>query len=63
MQKKVEQIFFHLWIVAFEMVALHTGFYWEEYLSSGVNMLKNSLKISVTTKTEFLELISCQSDH
>ena len=33
-----------------------------EYLSSGVNMLTNSLKISDTTKTEFFELISFQSD-
>ena len=31
-------------------------------MSSGVNMLTNSLKISDTTKTEFLQLISCQSD-
>ena len=33
-----------------------------EYLSLGVNMLTNSLKISDTTKTEFFELISFQSD-
>ena len=26
-------------------------------MSSGVNMLKNSLKVSDTTKTEFFELI------
>ena len=31
-------------------------------MSSGVNMLTNSLKISDTTKTEFFELISFQSD-
>ena len=33
-----------------------------EYLSSGVNMLANSLKISDTSKKEFLELIFIQSD-
>ena len=31
-------------------------------MSSGVNMLRNSLKISDTSKTELLELISFQSD-
>ena len=31
-----------------------------EYLSSGVNMLTNSFKISDTTKTELFELISIQ---
>ena len=33
-----------------------------QYISLGVNMLKNNLKISDTTKTEFFELISFQSD-
>ena len=33
-----------------------------EYLSSGVNMLTNSLKISDTTKTKFFEVILIQSD-
>ena len=33
-----------------------------EYLSSGVNMLTNTLKISDTTKTEFLELKFFQID-
>ena len=33
-----------------------------EYLSLGVNMLTNSLKISETTKTQFFELIFFQSD-
>ena len=33
-----------------------------EYLSLGVNVLTNSLKISITTKTEFLELIYCAED-
>ena len=31
-------------------------------MSSGVNMFKNSLKISDTTKKEFLDVISFQSD-
>ena len=33
-----------------------------EYLSLGVNMLTNNLKISDTTETQFFELISFQSD-
>ena len=32
-----------------------------QYFSSGVNMLTNSLQISDTTKTEFVELIFCLS--
>ena len=31
-------------------------------MSSGVNMFKNSLKISDTTKKEFLDVISFKSD-
>ena len=62
MQKKIEKIFFNLEIIAFELVALNTRFTETEYLSSGVNMLTNSLKISDTTKTEFFELIFFQSD-
>ena len=31
-------------------------------MSSGVNMLKKSLKTSDTTKAEFLELVFFQSD-
>ena len=62
MQKKIEKIFFNLEIIAFELVALNTRFTETEYLSSGVNMLTNSLKISDTTKKEFLELIFFQSD-
>ena len=46
MQKKIEKIFFNLEIIAFELVALNTRFTETEYLSSGVNMLTNSLKIS-----------------
>ena len=50
MQKKIEQIFFDLEIIASEFVALNTRFYWErEYLSLVANMLTNSLKISDTT--------------
>ena len=33
-----------------------------QYLSSGVNMLTNNLKISDKTKTQFFDLISFQSD-
>ena len=34
----------------------------QEYLSSGVNMLTNSLKISDTNKKEFFELIFLHID-
>ena len=61
MTKKIQKIFFDLQIIAFELVVLNTRFTETEYLSSGVNMLTNSLKISDTTKTEVLELISFQS--
>ena len=51
MQKKVENIFFDIEIIAFELFALNTRFYWErEYFSSGVNMLTNRLKILDTSK-------------
>ena len=43
------------------MVALKTRFTEREYLSSGVNILTNSLKILDTTKTEFFEMIFIQS--
>ena len=33
-----------------------------EYLSSGVNMLTDNLKILDTTKTQFFDFISFQSD-
>ena len=62
MQKKIQKIFFHLEIYAFELVALKTPLTDREYLSSGVNMLTNSLKISDITKTEFLKLVSFQTD-
>ena len=62
MQKKIQKIFFHLEIYAFELVALKTPLTDREYLSSGVNMLTNSLKISDTTKREFFELIIFQSN-
>ena len=61
MHQKVEEIFFDFEIIAFELVTLDTRFYWEEYLSSGVKMLTNILKISATTKTELFELIFFQS--
>ena len=62
MQKRIENIFFDFQIIEFELVALNTRFFEREYLSSGVNMLKKSLKNLYTTKTEFLERIFFQSD-
>ena len=57
MQKKLEKIFFDFAIIAFELVALDLAFTERECLSSGVNLLTKNLKISDTTKTEFLQLI------
>ena len=61
MQKKFQQIFFDFEIIPFELVASDSRFE-REYLGLGVNMLRNSLKISDTTKIEFSELIVFQSD-
>ena len=60
--KKYRKFFFYLEIIAFELFGLDTRFTEREYFSSGVNMLTNIFKISDTTKTEFLERISFQSD-
>ena len=54
MQKKIQKIFLDFETIAFELVE-------REYLSLGVNMLTNSLKISDTSKKEFLELIFLES--
>ena len=63
MQKQIQRIYFDLDVIAFHLVSLNTRFYWErEYLSSGVNMLTNNLKIIDTTKKEFSEIILFQSD-
>ena len=35
MQKQIEKIFFNLEIIAFELVALNTRFYWERILVIG----------------------------
>ena len=35
MQKKIQEIFFHLEIISFELVALNTRFYWERMLVIG----------------------------
>ena len=57
MQKKIQQIFFDFEIIVFELVALNNlAFTEREYLSSGLNLLTNRLKISETSKNEFLEL-------
>ena len=48
MLKKIQEIFFDLEIIAFELVALSTFITAREYFSSGVNMLTNSFKIADT---------------
>ena len=35
MQKKIQEMFFHFEIIAFELVALNTRFYWERILVFG----------------------------
>ena len=35
MQKKIQEIFFDLEIISFELVALNTRFYWERMLVIG----------------------------
>ena len=35
MQKKIQEIFFDLEIISFELVALNTRFYWERMLVTG----------------------------
>ena len=45
-----------------DFLRLTLAFTEREFLSSGVNMVTNSLKILDNTKTEFFELIFFQSD-
>ena len=52
MEKKNQKFFFHLEIIAIELVALNTRLYWERIL----------VKLSDTTKTEFFELIFLHTD-
>ena len=40
MQKKIQQIFFDLEIIAFELVSLNTRFYWERILVIGCQNVK-----------------------
>ena len=35
MEKEIQKFFFHLEIIAFELVALNTRFYWERILVIG----------------------------
>ena len=62
MQQKIQKLIFDFEIITFELLALNTHFSRETILFISVNKLTNSLKISDTTKTEFFELISFQSD-
>ena len=62
MEKRIQEIFFDFEIIAFELVPLTLAFIEREYLSSGVHMLTNSLKILDTTKAEFFELIFFLND-
>ena len=59
MRKEIEKMLLDLQIIALELVALNTRFYWERFF---FNISTNSLKISDTTKAEFFELIFSQSN-
>ena len=61
MQKKIEKMFLSSEIIAFELIAVNTRFYWETIHFIGCQYV-NSLKISDTTKTKFFELIFFQRD-
>ena len=63
MAKKIEKIFWVLEQISFELMSLNTHFYGEtEYLSSEGNTLRNRIKISDTTQTEYFELNFFQVD-
>ena len=63
MEKKIEQIFWVLEQISFELMSLNTHFYGETgYLSLGGNMLRNRIKISDTTQTEYFQLNFFQVD-
>ena len=62
MQRKLQKIFFDFEIIVFELVPLDSRFTQREYLLLGVKILTNSLKISVSIKTEFFELIYCRAN-
>ena len=61
MEKKIEKIFFGSEIIAFELVALNTRFYWENILVIGCQYAKKSVKISDTSKKMLKGLISFES--
>ena len=62
MKKKNSEKIFWFGDNCIRIRCLNHSFLLTEYLFSVENMLKNSVKITDTTKTEYLELISFQSD-
>ena len=62
MEEKIEEKKCVFKKIAFEFISLNTNFAEREYLSLGVNMLTNSLKIWDTTKKKLLELKFFQID-
>ena len=55
-QSKIVKMCFLVEIKAFEVVGQNICILRREYLSSGVNVLKNSKKISDMTKADFFQL-------
>ena len=58
MMKKIQKTFFGLEVIPFECLRETLAFTERQYISSGVNMLTKCLKISDTTKIEFLSWFS-----
>ena len=62
MQQKKEKTISDFQISAFEIVKVNTPFYWERIHFIRYQYVKNSLKTSDPTKTEFFELVSFQCE-
>ena len=56
MQEKIRKISFVFEIMALQVVCVKFSMFRREYLSSVVNVLTNSIKISDQTKADFLQL-------
>ena len=61
MKQKIEKFFLDFEIIAFELVALKTRFYWEKILVIECQYVNKQSQISDTTKTKFFELVLFQS--
>ena len=62
MHFKFDKTYLVFYIIVFELVALNSPFTENEYLSSGVKVLTNGVKILPNAKTNIFELKFPQSD-